>query len=356
MNSVKKMLAVFLSAVMLVSTLSAFAVSAYAINNSGSCGENVTYTFDAQTGTLIISGEGNMTDFKNERETPVIPIGGGSSSQTEKESSPFKHAAEIKNVVIKDDVTSIGMCAFFKCKNLKTVILSVDVAKIGYAAFDGCDSLNEILYPGSETQFNAITVGDDNDAFNTAPKQFNTACPHIWHTYTTPATCTVAGEERKVCLVCGAPQQPTPIKPTGHSYKSAVTYQNANIYVLTYTCLSCKDKYTKTMNKAANTLTVKAKKPTVKLKKLKKKNQTIAAKNAMTISKARGTVTYALSSAKKGKKNFKKYFAVDKKTGKITVKKKLAKGTYKVAIKVNASGNTYYKAGAKTVTVKITVK
>lgn len=107
--------------------------------------------------------------------------------------------------------------------------------------------------------------------------------------------------------------------------------------------------------KKANTLNVKAKKPTVKYSKLKKKQQIVKCKKAMTVSKARGTVTYKLSSAKKGKKSFKKYFKVAK-NGKITVKKGLKKGTYKVKIKVTAAGTAVYKAKTKTVTVKIKVK
>ena len=109
-------------------------------------------------------------------------------------------------------------------------------------------------------------------------------------------------------------------------------------------------------SKKANPLAVKAKKVTIKFKKLRKKNQSVALKKAMTVSKAQGTVTYAISSAKKGKKNFKKKFKINKKTGKITVKKGLKKGTYKLVIKVKAAGNSNYKTATKTVTVKIKVK
>ena len=110
------------------------------------------------------------------------------------------------------------------------------------------------------------------------------------------------------------------------------------------------------VSKKANPLAVKAKKVTIKFKKLRKKNQSVALKKAMTVSKAQGTVTYAISSAKKGKKNFKKKFKINKKTGKITVKKGLKKGTYKLVIKVKAAGNSNYKTATKTVTVKIKVK
>ena len=48
--------------------------------------------------------------------------------------------------------------------------------------------------------------------------------------------------------------------------------------------------------------------------------------------------------------------AFTKKTGKVTVKKGLKKGTYKVKIRVRAAGNATYKAGARTVTIKIKIK
>ena len=75
---------------------------------------------------------------------------------------------------------------------------------------------------------------------------------------------------------------------------------------------------------------------------------------AVTVSKARGTVKYTLSSVSKAK--FKKYFKVNAKTGKITVKKGLKKGTYTVKIKVSAAGNGNYLPGAKTVKVIVKVK
>ena len=110
--------------------------------------------------------------------------------------------------------------------------------------------------------------------------------------------------------------------------------------------------------KMANTLTVKAKKVKVKASKLKKKTMTIKAAKANTVKEAQGTVTYKRGTIKAKKallKQAKKKIKVAK-NGKITLKKGLKKGTYKVKIKVSAAGNQYYKAGTKTVTVKIVVK
>ena len=105
---------------------------------------------------------------------------------------------------------------------------------------------------------------------------------------------------------------------------------------------------------AANPITAKAKKVTVKASKVKKKNQTIKSAEYLTVSKAQGKLTYKL--AKVTKTKFKKYFKVNASTGKITVKKGLKKGTYKLKIKVTAAGNTNYLSGTKSVTVKVIVK
>lgn len=92
------------------------------------------------------------------------------------------------------------------------------------------------------------------------------------------------------------------------------------------------------------------KKKTVKFSKVKKKKQVVS---PITVNSAQGTVTYKITG---GNKKSKKALKVNSKTGKITVKKKTKKGTYKVKVKVTASGNENYNAGSKTVTVKIIVK
>ena len=97
-------------------------------------------------------------------------------------------------------------------------------------------------------------------------------------------------------------------------------------------------------------MTVKASKKTVKVKKLKKKAQTV---KPITVELAKGTVTYKITG---GNKKSKKALKVNSKNGKVTVKKKTKKGTYKVKVKVTAAGNENYNAGSKTVEVKVVVK
>ncbi|MBP5773263.1 MAG: hypothetical protein J6W35_04265 [Eubacterium sp.] len=101
---------------------------------------------------------------------------------------------------------------------------------------------------------------------------------------------------------------------------------------------------------------IKAKGKTVKVKykALKKKKKTVKRKKYMKLSGTKGKVRYAIKSVKK--KKYKKFFKISKKTGKITIKKKLKKGTYKLKIRVKAYGNSTYMGANKTVTVKIKVK
>ena len=48
--------------------------------------------------------------------------------------------------------------------------------------------------------------------------------------------------------------------------------------------------------------------------------------------------------------------SINKKSGKVTIKKGLRKGTYKVTVKVSAAGNADYKSKTKEVTFKMIVK
>ncbi|MBR2108708.1 MAG: Ig-like domain-containing protein [Ruminococcus sp.] len=100
-----------------------------------------------------------------------------------------------------------------------------------------------------------------------------------------------------------------------------------------------------TIKKKNNPMTVKAKTASAK----SKKTTTIKKAKAFTIKNAKGTVSFKKISGNK-------QITINKKTGNITVRKGLKKGTYKFKVKVTAAGNTTYKPNSKTVTVKIKVK
>ena len=117
---------------------------------------------------------------------------------------------------------------------------------------------------------------------------------------------------------------------------------------------SIKTTFKVVIPKDNNTIKATPRKVVLKKAKLARKSVRIARKKAIKISNAKGKVTYALKSV--SKKKFKKYFKINKKTGKILVKKGLKKGKYKLSIKVRAAGDISYKAAVKTVKVTVKVK
>ena len=60
MKKINKAILVLLALIMLLSIVP---ITASAATTSGTCGENLTWTFDETTGILTISGEGEMRDY-----------------------------------------------------------------------------------------------------------------------------------------------------------------------------------------------------------------------------------------------------------------------------------------------------
>ena len=58
-----------------------------------------------------------------------------------------KYKGTATEVVIPDEVTSIGMHAFYNCSSLISVTIPEGVKKIGEGAFYGCSSLTSITIP-----------------------------------------------------------------------------------------------------------------------------------------------------------------------------------------------------------------
>lgn len=135
MKRVNKFLSVFLALIMIFSIIPMSTVTASAedVATSGTCGENVYWDFDESTGTLTISGTGEM-----------------------EASIPWKvFEPEITRVVFEEGVTSVASLAFLNedgdLSNLKEVELSNTVTYIGGSAFNMCDGLTSIIIPDSVT-------------------------------------------------------------------------------------------------------------------------------------------------------------------------------------------------------------
>ncbi|MBO4863066.1 MAG: hypothetical protein J5517_01735 [Eubacterium sp.] len=139
------------------------------------------------------------------------------------------------------------------------------------------------------------------------------------------------------------------------TYSAVLTLKDKTLY--TWNDGTTEDKtVTWTIEKAANSFKLKTKSYKVTLKNLDKSKKTIKVKKKIKLTnKGEGKYTYKLSSV--SKKNYKKYFKINSKNGKITVKKGLPKGKYTVKIKVKAAGDSNHKESSyKKITIKVTVK
>jgi hypothetical protein len=97
--------------------------------------------------------------------------------------------------------------------------------------------------------------------------------------------------------------------------------------------------------KLDNPLNAKGKTKKVKYSKVKKAKQTV---KAIEVINYVGKLSYSKVSGSAK-------LSVNKTSGKITVKKKTKKGTYKIKVKITAKGDSGFKKGTKTVTVTIKV-
>ena len=99
--------------VMLLTTFSAWA------DDSGTCGDNLTWVFTESDGTLTISGEGDMYNYNN-TNAPW-----------------YNYREQIKKVILPEGLATIGQYAFYKAKALLKISIPASVSKIANYAFYG---------------------------------------------------------------------------------------------------------------------------------------------------------------------------------------------------------------------------
>ena len=158
---------------------------------SGECGMNLTWSYDETTGTLTISGTGDMYEYHIIKSI-IYGI----------DNRPWlAFKDEIKQVVIDEGVTGISDQAFCEFTALTSVILPASVTTIGISAFGGCTNLTDVYYIGSEAMWNKIIINDNNTALLNATIHYN-YCIHEHNAVVTAPTCTEEGYTTYTCE-CG---------------------------------------------------------------------------------------------------------------------------------------------------------
>ena len=96
----------------------------------------------------------------------------------------FYNCDSLTSITIPDNVPSINSFAFYNCDSLTSITIPDSVTSIGDSAFSGCADLTNVIYCGTQEQWDAIAIGGWNEPLNNATLQF--------HNYEN-GSCTVCG-------------------------------------------------------------------------------------------------------------------------------------------------------------------
>lgn len=99
---------------------------------SGECGAGLSWTYNADTQVLSITGNGAMTDYTSSSEAPWAAA-----------------RASVKTITISDGVLSVGDYAFYGFNILESVSISNTVTSIGKASFAFCSTVKNVMLPSS---------------------------------------------------------------------------------------------------------------------------------------------------------------------------------------------------------------
>ena len=163
-----------------------------AILASGQCGESLFWSLGT-TGTLTISGTGDMTEYAKTEDVPwhkyrakidTLLIEQGVSSLSsyafyecaiQELALPnsvksfgeycFANCKSLIYVFLQESISTIPAYAFAACRELKTINIPISVTLIDLNAFYGCYSLANATYQGFRDEWvQSVSVEDGNDS------------------------------------------------------------------------------------------------------------------------------------------------------------------------------------------------
>lgn len=167
----KKVLSVFLSLLLIVSTFMAIPFKVFADElTNGQCGENINYEFDSDTGTLTLTGSGNMYNYNWSNNSPFcgnesiehVIVNDGINDID----FAFTDCVNLKTVQLPNSVRPKSInddsytATFYGCSSLEEIELSSGIYSLGDYAFENCTSLKEIAVPSGTTHVGSKAFSD----------------------------------------------------------------------------------------------------------------------------------------------------------------------------------------------------
>ncbi|MBQ8767743.1 MAG: leucine-rich repeat domain-containing protein [Clostridia bacterium] len=144
MKITKQFLSVFLALIMIISIIPMSSITVSAAETSGTCGDNLTWSYDESTGTLTISGTGGMYSYYD-YETYQYPW------EDMKES--------ITILIINNGAINIAESAFSYCENLESVTIPESIISVGSYAFSGCYGLERFVVDDENESYSSDEYG-----------------------------------------------------------------------------------------------------------------------------------------------------------------------------------------------------
>lgn len=123
---------------------------------TGTCGENISWTFYSKTGQLEIDGSGYMENnpsfVKYNEQIKSVTIGDGIKSIGD---WAF-HETGITEIKLPKELEKIGDWAFWGCESIREISLPVTLSSIGEVAFEKCSSLEQVSVAEESQHFSSM--------------------------------------------------------------------------------------------------------------------------------------------------------------------------------------------------------
>ena len=117
---------------------------------TGTCGDNLTWSYDTDTKALTIEGSGAMTDYDYDYDYDYL-----------NDNRPWAQVkGDILFVSLPEGLTTIGKYAFYDCSSLTSITIPNSVTSIGEYTFGHCSALTSVTLGNSVTSIGAWAFYD----------------------------------------------------------------------------------------------------------------------------------------------------------------------------------------------------